>query len=526
MSHTNVTVRGMDLGENDLLNRLLLKLDNLAGYNLTREQLYEMKYMSPRLSEIMPQQYSHLGLSLGWIAKGVDGLSNRCNVRGFHHPDIDLEALGLSSFLDDNRALSELAMGRTSSLIHGPSFLVNTIGAEGEPASLLHARSALDATGDYNPRTRRMKNLISVLDRNDKGEPTEVALYVHNMTIVVKDMGRDGWEVTSRQEHEWGLPVEVLRYRPRERRPYGTSRITPASMSHQASAIRALARMEGHMDVYSWPEFWLLGADSSVFGNADRMKVMLGRIKYLPDDPEALDPALARADVKQFPASSPEPHIVQLNTLAKLQAREFNLPDSSFALTDYSNPTSEGSYVEGRDDLLADAETAMDEWSVPTRRAVRRGLAMANGDPELFEALADLQLSWRSPMHISRAAEADAGAKQMASAPDWLRETTVGLELLGLTDDQIKRALVEKRRLEGRTALSVAAGLAPSVEGEGTRDTKAKYDALGVAIRAGVSPESAAAALGLSGLDFTGAVPASLRVREDKTAELEPRGGG
>ena len=40
---------------------------------------------------------------------------------------------------------------------------------------------------------------------------------------------------------------------------------------------------------------------------------------------------------------------------------------------------------------------------------------------------------------------------------------------------------------------------------------KTAFDALGVAIRSGVSPQIAAAKLGLDGIDFTGMVPVSLR---------------
>ena len=52
-------------------------------------------------------------------------------------------------------------------------------------------------------------------------------------------------------------------------------------------------------------------------------------------------------------------------------------------------------------------------------------------------------------------------------------------------------------------------------------DLKAKFDALGVAIRAGVSAESAAAQLGLTGIQFTGAVPVSLRMPEEDADEFE-----
>ena len=49
---------------------------------------------------------------------------------------------------------------------------------------------------------------------------------------------------------------------------------------------------------------------------------------------------------------------------------------------------------------------------------------------------------------------------------------------------------------------------------------KAKADAMGVLIRAGVSPESAAQQVGL-GVEFTGAVPVSLRLPEDQASRVE-----
>lgn len=50
---------------------------------------------------------------------------------------------------------------------------------------------------------------------------------------------------------------------------------------------------------------------------------------------------------------------------------------------------------------------------------------------------------------------------------------------------------------------------------------KERFDALGVAVRAGVDPKAAAKAVGLDGIEFTGAVPVSLRVPERDAARLE-----
>lgn len=44
---------------------------------------------------------------------------------------------------------------------------------------------------------------------------------------------------------------------------------------------------------------------------------------------------------------------------------------------------------------------------------------------------------------------------------------------------------------------------------------KTKFDALGIAIRAGVDQADAAGRLGLAGLKFTGATPVSLRPPSD-----------
>jgi hypothetical protein len=172
----------------------------------------------------------------------------------------------------------------------------------------------------------------------------------------------------------------------------------------------------------------------------------------VPDDPDR-DGNLARADVKQFPAQSPEPHMAQLSALAKLFAREAYLPDSALAITDMANPTSADAYVAANDDLIAEAEGATDDWSLPLRRSVARALAIQNRDPGLAEQVRTLNVRWRSPMHVSRAAAADAGAKQISSVP-WLAETEVGLELLGLSPEQVERATAERRRAQARQTLA------------------------------------------------------------------------
>ena len=207
------------------------------------------------------------------------------------------------------------------------------------------------------------------------------------------------------------------------------------------------------MDIYAVPQMVLRGAMEDMFRNADgtfksSMQIVMGRVLAIPDDedPSSANP---RVDVDQFDAQSPKPHIEQVNMLAKLMSRETNLPDSDFALTDFANPTSGDSYIQGRDDLITEAEGAQDDWAPGTRRTVRRALAIQNGLTEIPKDWDAIRERWRDPRYTSKAAVADAGAKQIQAAP-WLADTPVGLRLLGLNPDDIQEALSARRVTQGR----------------------------------------------------------------------------
>lgn len=451
----SIAVEGLDEEENDTANVLLELLRAKQRRNLLRASYYDGKRAIRQIGTVIPPHYYRLGIVLGWSAKAVDILARRCNLNGFVWPDGDLNSVGFRDVWDANNFSAEASSALVSSLIHGVSFLVNTTGDEaaGEVGSLIHVKDAMNATGEWNPRRRRLDNLLSIIRRDDKGRPIEFVLYLDGETVSVIKDGK--WQVTDRSTHPWGVPVEALVYKPRAGRALGSSRISRAVMSLHDQALRTVIRMEGHADVFSFPEMWLLGADESIFKNIDgttkaSWQIMLGRIKAIPDDEEAAEP---RADVKQFRASSPEPHIAQLKQQAQLFSGETSIPLTSLGVSDMSNPTSADSYIASREDLIAEAEGATDDWSPAIRRCMARALAIANSDTAVPDAFQSIEAKWRSPVYLSRAAQADAGAKQLAAVP-WLRETEVGLELLGLDEQQIRRALADRRRAAGRAVLA------------------------------------------------------------------------
>jgi len=449
-----IALPGLSDDEDRTLNRLLCELDAKQPRNLLRASYYDGKHAIRQMGSIIPPQYYRMGIVLGWTAKAVDILARRCNLNAFVWPDGDLDSIGYRETWKANSLGTEVSSALISSLIHGTSFLVNTLGDEsiGETKGLIHVKDAMSATGDWSPRFRRLDNLLSITGRDDEGKPTSLALYLDNLTITA-EKDSSGWS-TDRSEHSWGVPAEPLVYKPRVGRPFGSSRISRTAMSLHDQGLRTVIRMEGHADVYSFPEMWLLGADESIFKDASgaqkaSWQIMLGRIKGVPDDPEAENP---RADVKQFAASSPQPHIDQLKQQASLFAGEMDIPVTALGVqAEVNTSTTDGSDNAERH-LIAEAEGATDEWEPQLLRSLARALAMANDEKSVPPEWATIEAKWRKPQYISRAAEADAGSKQLSAAP-WLAETEVGLELLGLSEQQIKRALSEKRKLRGSGVL-------------------------------------------------------------------------
>lgn len=460
-----ITVPGLDDDEQATLTELAAQLGAKTQRNLLRASYYDGKRAIRQVGSIIPPRYFQLGIVLGWSGKAVDTLARRCNLDAFVFPGGDLDALGFDELAEGNDLFAETSGGIVSSLMHGVCFAVTTTGGPGEPKALIHFKDAMNATGRWNPRTRRLDALLSITDRKE-GRPSGLVLYLDGKTLICSNDG--GWTLEDVQEHPWGVPAEPLVYRPRPGRPFGSPRISRTVMSLHDQALRTVIRMEGHADVYSFPEMWLLGGDESLFTNADGTRkavwqVMLGRIKAIPDDDDAITP---RADVKQFRASDPKPHIDQLRQQAQFFSGETSIPLSDLGVSDQSNPTSADSYIASREGLIAEAEGATDDYSPPLSRTVRRALAIAHGETEIPADWAAIAPQWRSPVYLSRAAAADAGAKQLGAVP-WLAETEVGLELLGLDAQQIRRAMAEKRRLGGSAALAAIAAAAQARVSDG-----------------------------------------------------------
>jgi hypothetical protein len=450
-----IRVFDLTVSEQASLDELVVQWREKRPRNNLRAAFYDMKNSTHQLmAPTVPQVVRNRKFVLGWSSIAVDKLNRRCNLDGFYDANgVDLGSLGLDDVVRDNRLISEVSQAGTSSLIHAVSWLVTTQGdtQAGEPPVLINARDASTATGMWDVRRRAMRSFLSISALDDKGEPSSMTMYLPNLNVLMAK--RDGRWFVTRRTHRFGVPVDPMRYRPRLGRPFGSSRITRAVMSIHMQALAAMIRADVNGEAYSLPRYVLLGATEEAFKNADgsakpTWQAAWDAVWAIGDD-DSMPDNLARADVKQFNGQSPEPQNAHLRMLAQMFSGETGIPIGELGLIGDANPTSAEALQVSRDDLIAEAEQTTDGWSPDLSRSVARALEMRNGS---VPAELDIRPHWRNPMHVSRSAAADAGSKVIDKMP-WLAETEVGMEIVGLTADQIRRAQSERRRAVGRGVL-------------------------------------------------------------------------
>jgi len=441
--------------EQNALDVLVKQWRQKRPRNNLRSAFYDMKnseraLMAPQVPTVVRQRR----FVLGWSAIAVDKLNRRCKHQGFYDAaGNDLDALGMGEIYRANRLASELPQAGISSLIHAVSFLVTTQGdtGAGEPPVLMLGKDATSATGVWNVRKRALDKFLSITDYDDRGEPTAMTMYLPNVNVMMTKRVGEVWTV-ERRRHVYGVPVDPLRYQPRLGRPLGRSRITRAVMSIHTQALGAMIRADVNGEAYSLARYVLLGATEDAFRNADgspkaSWQAAWDAVWAIGDDPDAPSDQLARADVKQFTGQSPEPQNAHLRMLAQLFSGETGVPIGELGIIGDANPTSADALRTSRDDIISEAEQTTDAWAPDQASAAHRALVMLNGGN--VPRNLDIRSKFGSALHESRAQAADAGSKIIDKAP-WLADTEVGLELLGLTEDQIRRAKAEQSRMTGR----------------------------------------------------------------------------
>ena len=449
-------IPGLSPDDQDTLDELLNQLEARMPRNKLRADYYDAKYVLQNLNISIPPRFSTFESVLGWPAKAVDSLSRRCNLDGFVIPDQSVDDLGIAELWDANNMDIEASMAHDSAFIHSCAFICTTLGDEsaGEPPVLITVRDAMSATGLWDNRKRALKAALSIVDRDTTtGSPLQLVMYLPDRVLT---MTRDAiglpWSIDARNHDLGRVPVEPLVYRPRLARPFGSSRISRPVMSLTDSALRTVVRSEIGAEFYTTPQRWALNFPQEAFAD-NGWQAIMGRIWTIepPTLDDNLDPSF-KPEVGQFPQATMQPHTDQLRQFATLFAGETSIPVSSLGIVQ-DNPSSAEALYASKEELVIEAEHADRVFGVGWCRAMRNAFMLANGLSEMPAELLKLRVKWRDPATPSKAAAADAMAKQIAVLP-WLAESEVALEQFGYDRTDIERLVADKRRSNVTSLLS------------------------------------------------------------------------
>lgn len=504
--------------EFDLLREQCGQLDLLRPYHRRQESYVDGTASAKSLGISIPKGMENIGTVVGWPATVATVPAERVRWRGW----LGGEGLGLDEVATDSLVGFEFSQSGLESGVFGQGYLEVSEGEDDEPDVVVQALPATATTGIWDAKKHRLgAGYTSWKGREGRFE----RLFTVDSTITVLD-----GELVDRVDHRFGRPQLVrLANAPRPSRPNGQSDIDAFVRYATDNAVRSILGMEISREFFVNPQRYALGLEPEDFGidpdapaevrKGQGWNAAASSLLVAPYTEDGDKPVLG-----QFTAEGPSKYWETVRYLAQMVANQVGLPESYLGFAT-ENPASADAIRAHEYRLVQKCKARLDMGSWASREVALLALLTRDGDAD-YDAFRGVSTQWEDVETPTRAAAADAAQKMVAS--DILpADSQVTRDMVGLSPQQQDILASEKRKTTIEQVLStVQTATGQAVDGQAADETialKNKFDALGVAVRAGVDPEDAAARVGLSGIKFTGAVPVSLRIPESVASTLEDK---
>lgn len=435
---------GLSSAELNEARSLARRLSVVLPRNKERTLWYEAKHAVQHLGIAVPKQLESVAPVVGWPARAVDDLSERCVLDGMVAAGDAWESLALDDVWADNRMPLLSTQVQTSAFKYSVTFVAPILGGDGETPVMVRAYSATTSTGRWSATHGRLESFFTVTGKDLLGAVTGFILVTDEAHLICDLI--DGKWVVDRRTHPAGrCPVSVIVHNPSVENAYGTSRITRPVMSIAQRAVRSLLRMEVTAEFYSSPQRAVLGADESDFVDAEtgQMKtgweVTIGKLLALGRDEEGNLPT-----VQQFQQASMQPHVDMVRSDAAMFSGETGIPVDTLGII-HDNPSSAEGVNARYQKLNAAAEKANLSFGDGWADVMRLAVILRDGDARAADDLRGLTANYRPP-HTPSIGEASNAMVQQISAVPWIGETTVALRRLGYSASEIQEMNSDRRR--------------------------------------------------------------------------------
>lgn len=433
---TSAAVSTLTQNELGAIERMMQQWGAKLAGNRRRQQVYDQKDLFKDLKISTPPQLRNLEAVLGWGAKAVDAVSDRVAFERFVVPGVDENPFGLDEIVSSNDFQVEFPQAVTSALTHSCAFLSLQQGLDGEAEQLWLTRSAEFATGIWDRRKRGLSAGLAV-STDDAGQVERLFVYFPDKSVDVSVSGGK-FTATVMPNLTGRIPMEVIRFKPDLKRPFGRSRITPAVEYFIAGAVRTMVRSEIGAEFFAAPQRYGVGLDEEAF-DMDKWNAVMGRFLAVSRDEEGELPSLG-----QFPQHSMQPHVDHLRMWAAQLSGETAVPMNELGFVS-DNPTSDQAIQSQRDPLRLIADKAIVGFQSALRNLAITTVMVRDNVRDVPADLGRVSAWFAPTFRVADSAAADAALKQAQAIP-WIAESPVFLERLNYSALEIERLLADRRR--------------------------------------------------------------------------------
>lgn len=322
-----------------LISKMMKRLESVKLSNSQKEKYYEAQVKLKDLGIGLPPGMGKLKAAVDWPKVIIDTVAERIQIKGVTHSDFALNEW-IQSFVNEQNVITEIDFAIKDSMIYGVGFLMIHSGdvSSGEPDVLVSSESPSMMTAEWDARTGKITAALRLIPGKESYSMHDgYVLMTPNSTVTYDKHG----EITHVDNHGMGkVPVVRIANLARSSAVWGKSDITPAIRYLTDAAIRTIVAMEVSREFFSSPQRWILGADESLFTDEDGNQIpawesFIGRYLAIDRDEDGQLPQIGT-----FAASSPEPYLSILDTLAQQCASAGSIPDSYLGQNKQSIPSS------------------------------------------------------------------------------------------------------------------------------------------------------------------------------------------
>lgn len=391
-----------------LVDRLHRKLQSTEASDELLLRYYMGRQRFEQIGLTIPPSLRRFTVIVNWPRTVVDTINDRQQVRSLILPGEETADPRLRAIWDGSNMSAHLRMFNRDRMVYGRAFL--SVGSNEDDPSLplVRVESPREMVADVDVRREVITSAARFYGVDETGQgPTNVTLYLPNVTVWI-EKGRDGrWFEVDRDEHDLGAVPVVMHLN----RRMSSGWVGESEMSDiipiTDSAARSMTDMQFAQASHGAPRMWMTGVAAGDFVGADgkpipKVEAYFNAVTTITN-PQGKVGQLEAADLKNFETAM-SVYGNQASVVTGFPGRYFG--------NQTVNPPGEGAIIADEINLVRSVESQNDEVGMTLGWTAALALRFATG--EWVEGNR-VRVDWHNPATPTIAQRMDAIAKAKQS---------------------------------------------------------------------------------------------------------------